>query len=310
MSHRVQKLDSARKYGVLVTGLQPADLEDAATRAELVNLWIEHGLIVFKGYVSESFHVALSEVFGTLEAHPIAEVRVQGNPVLINVRYEANSGELWEVDGKVKGGWLPWHSDLIYVDRINHGGILRAMTLPSSGGETGFIDRIEAYEALPQTLRERIENLQVVYKLQIDYGAQRYVSRHKVRMLRSSPWIESVRARQERDFSYVVHPAVYTQPQSGRKVLNISPMHAQYIYGMDDPEGHALLRVLIDRASDENLAHYHSWKLDELVLWDNWRMIHSATGCDSQQDRIMQRTTIAGDYALGRNLSDFHKLAV
>jgi taurine dioxygenase len=41
-----------------------------------------------------------------------------------------------------------------------------------------------------------------------------------------------------------------------------------------------------------------------MVLWDNWRMLHSAEGVDPQATRWMRRTTIGGDYALGRKLAD------
>jgi taurine dioxygenase len=38
------------------------------------------------------------------------------------------------------------------------------------------------------------------------------------------------------------------------------------------------------------------------VLWDNWRVLQCATGVPPDQTRVMQRTTIRGDYALGRKL--------
>jgi taurine dioxygenase len=37
-----------------------------------------------------------------------------------------------------------------------------------------------------------------------------------------------------------------------------------------------------------------------MVLWDNWRMLHCANGMPAGQRRHMRRTTIAGDYGLGR----------
>jgi taurine dioxygenase len=37
-----------------------------------------------------------------------------------------------------------------------------------------------------------------------------------------------------------------------------------------------------------------------MVLWDNWRMLHCAQGVPPGEERRMRRTTIAGDYALGR----------
>ena len=43
-----------------------------------------------------------------------------------------------------------------------------------------------------------------------------------------------------------------------------------------------------------------------MILWDNWRVLHSATGIPEDETRVMYRTTISGDYAQGRKL-DFSK---
>ena len=101
------------------------------------------------------------------------------------------------------------------------------------------------------------------------------------------------------DFPPVVHPMVFTQPDTGRKVLNISPFGALHILGQDDAEGHALLQRLVDHLV-ACPAYYHGWKPSEMLLWDNWRMLHCAKGVQAHIARSMQRTTIAGDYALGR----------
>ena len=45
--------------------------------------------------------------------------------------------------------------------------------------------------------------------------------------------------------------------------------------------------------------YLHQWKRTEMLIWDNWRMLHSVTGCDPKYSRRMQRTTIKGDYGLG-----------
>lgn len=41
-----------------------------------------------------------------------------------------------------------------------------------------------------------------------------------------------------------------------------------------------------------------------MVLWDNWRMLHCCYGVPLEQERTLERTTIAGDYLLGRVLGD------
>jgi taurine dioxygenase len=37
-----------------------------------------------------------------------------------------------------------------------------------------------------------------------------------------------------------------------------------------------------------------------MVTWDNWRILHCVSGCDPTVPRRMHRTTIKGDYGLGR----------
>ena len=37
-----------------------------------------------------------------------------------------------------------------------------------------------------------------------------------------------------------------------------------------------------------------------MLIWDNWRMLHSVTGHDPGVTRCIHRTTIKGDYGLGR----------
>jgi taurine dioxygenase len=39
-----------------------------------------------------------------------------------------------------------------------------------------------------------------------------------------------------------------------------------------------------------------------MILWDNWWMLHSVTLTPLDEERIMQRTTIKGDYGFGRKL--------
>lgn len=111
--------------------------------------------------------------------------------------------------------------------------------------------------------------------------------------------------RIDRDFPPVVHPMVYVQPETGRKVLNVSPTSAIGIYEMQNSAGDALLEEVLSYAINPALAYWHDWTENDLVLWDNWRTLHCTEGVPEDCVREMQRTTIAGDYALGRRLSDF-----
>jgi taurine dioxygenase len=98
----------------------------------------------------------------------------------------------------------------------------------------------------------------------------------------------------------VLHPIVFTHAELGRKALNVSPSMAIGIKGMENDEGDALLRKVIKYGVDERRAYFHTWRMDDMVLWDNWRVLHCATGGPADEVRWLERTTIAGDYGYGR----------
>ena len=300
----VQPISENLGFGVVVNDLRLEHLTSPAIPQQLRSLWIQHGLLVFRNVdPSDRMHLDLSRCFGDLEKHPLKNAYEHESDEITPIRYSPQESTVYEVDGEARGGWLPWHSDLAYVDRINRGGILKPIELPASGGETGFIDKIEAYERLPETLKRRIEGLYVAYRLDLDATRQRFGRAPRLKLLHLSP--ATLRAMEAgKEWPNALHPMVYEQAETGRKVLNVSPYFAMGIHGMSGRDGDELLAEVIDHAIDDKFAYYHQWKIpNEMVLWDNWRMLHCGTGIPADETRWMARTTIAGDYKLGR-LSD------
>jgi taurine dioxygenase len=289
-------------FGSIVRGLTRADLGDASVRKTLFDLWIDRGVLVFRGESDTDMHVELSGVFGELERHVLRETWVDGHPELVNIQYTPENGTRYEVNGEALGAWLPWHSDLIYTPTINRGGILRAIALPRSGGMTGFVDKITAFDRLPARLKEVISDLHIVYAFDLNAEHQRFGREQDVRFVQATKSLEAIFQR-EYEYPRVVHPAVYRQAGTERPVLNISPWFALGILELGGPKGEAILREIVDAIPSDDATYFHEWQAGDMVLWDNWRTLHSCTGVDVNDRRIMQRTTIYGDYALGRRLS-------
>lgn len=304
MAYKIRALREGLGFGKEIVGLTRDDIASDAVKQEIRDCWRSEGLMVFRGSeVTPGFQTDVSRILGELEIHPIAELRAKENPELITLVSDKDKEGLFEIDGVQAVAFLPWHFDLSFMDHINRGGVLTAQRITSWGGETGFIDQAQAYDLLPDTLKGEIEGLEIVHQLCVDPGNSRYGTRGNVRTLKLGDFARRVGPKIDSDYPPVVHPVVFTHADSGRNILNLSPFGALYILGHDDEAGHALLRTLVDHMTSCP-AYHHRWQPSEMLAWDNWRMAHSVSGAPAEEIRIMQRTTINGDYGFGRKLHE------
>ncbi len=106
------------------------------------------------------------------------------------------------------------------------------------------------------------------------------------------------------DFPPIVQPLVYLQPETGRQVLGFTPLPRQRVIGLAPADSDTLLARLAKHTTDERYAYFHQWQADDLVLWDNLRMLHQACGVPPGEEREVWRTTFAAAYPLARKLED------
>ncbi len=163
MSFAVEPLPGNVRFGAIVTGLTEEALEASDVRDALRQLWVDKGLLVFRGLAGDGIssgetHMRLARAMGEPGEHPMQ--RKPGTAPHIQhptpVMFDRDKGsDLYVVDGVPWGGYQPWHVDWIYMDEIARGGMMAPVVLPKRGGDTGFIDQIEAYNALPPDLAAR-----------------------------------------------------------------------------------------------------------------------------------------------------------
>lgn len=294
--------------GVEVIGLDATRPIPDAVRRELYDLFIQHGMLLFRDAgASAKAHTRIAECFGELERHSIKESWVEGNPHLIDISYipppagiQSATQPIYEVGGRRLAGWLPWHTDQCFMPKLSRGGVLRMIQVPPEGGSTGFLDKIALYASLPRDLRQRIENLSVIYRFEPRATLHRFGRPEGLRLISTSAAMDSILDRLERDFPPSVHPMVYAQAETGRKVLNVSPAYAVGIEGMNSAEGDALLQAVFAHCLNSPSEYRHAWRNGDMVAWDNWRILHNAEGTPVERTRLVQRISIAGDYGLGR----------
>lgn len=291
-------------FGARVSGLTEADLHDPDVRTQINERFEAHGLLIFEGVEpTPKMQVAVSTVFGPLKDHPSqATARAEGDDLLgvIEMRHDPTEPGSVRVDGQLLSQWLPWHFDHCYNDELNRAGVLRALEVPPEGGLTGFVDGIALYDAISPEVRDRIEGETVIYAMDVIMANLRYG--------RPADFVDVEPPAQATDVMAefagrprALHPAVWTRA-SGEKVLHVSPWMAKGIEGRDDADADALLTAVCDEivAAAEDLCYSHHWEPTDMVIWDNWRCLHRVSGMSPEHTRCMHRTTIAGDYGLGR----------
>ena len=291
-------------FGARVGGVTHDCLRDAGLRAKLNETFEDCGLLIFEDVEpTPHMQVALSTVFGRLKDHPSKAVaRAGGDDMLgvIEMRHEPNQPGAVRLDGRLLSSWLPWHFDHCYNDQLNRAGVLRAIEVPPQGGLTGFVDGIALYDAISPEVRDQIEGKTVIYAMDVILENLRFG--RPVGFVEIEPAPSAVEVMLEYEGRpRALHPAVWTRG-SGQKVLHVSPWMAKGIEGNEGPDGDALLAAVCDEIVEaaKDLSYFHRWEPTDMVIWDNWRVLHSVSGMQAEHARTMHRTTIAGDYGLGR----------
>lgn len=288
--------------GAEITGLDLNREISPQDRESLRQAWLDSGILLFRGIGdSPDKQLALSRVFGELEVHPIENIRVEGYPELIwlSNRKSSQAAPVYCYGGVPTVGRIPWHTDLVYTTTPNRGALLRMLDMPDSGGETGWIDTAAAFDALPPETQARIETLEARFRFVADPREMRFGRPDVTRP------DESTLAQEKAfypDFPDTVHPLVWRHPVSGRKALCVSPLHLRELVGVDRASGDALLQELVAHATDPRFSYIHRWEPNDMVLWDNLRTLHCALGHPPQDSRLVHRTTLKSEVAMGRLL--------
>ncbi|PLW82361.1 TauD/TfdA family dioxygenase [Kineobactrum sediminis] len=291
------------QFGVAVSGLDFNVAISDAEKHQLQSLWLEHGIMLIRGSnVSPQAQIEFSKLFGDIEAHPLESIRSKEYPELMELNSEderMNPVSWWH--GEPVIGRLPWHKDLIYTAKPNRGAILRAVVLPEHDGETGFGDQSKAYDALSEDMKARIDGLEVVYRFEVNLLSMPFLDTRDYRPGAGAPKTPAEAGFP--DFPDSLYPLVFVHPETGRKSLNVCPMFMDHLHNVDKDESDALLQELVEHVVRPEFTYLHKWQTGDMVLWDNWRFMHSAPGIRPGDKRLIHRTTITGDRVLGKTLA-------
>ena len=295
----IQALDEGLSFGAKVTGVDREVLQGEAVRAQLNSLFEDRGVIVFKGVEQTGeMQVKLSEVFGPLKDHPVPSVeRADADQLLGVIAISAGPHAcIVEIDGKPLVTWQPWHFDHAYNNELNYAGVLRSLKIATDGGSTAFADGIQIYNDMDPAIRDKAEGVNLLLNLDLRYGRQRFGLPENFRVLREHA---TTLSQDNENGRCSVHPALWTR-KTGEKVFHMTPYGCRGIDGDRSDAAFELLAEIWDEAMRVIKPYYHEWEENDMVIWDNHRVLHHASGSNPDEERVVHRTTIKGDYGLGR----------
>jgi alpha-ketoglutarate-dependent taurine dioxygenase len=266
------------KIGAQVSGvLLTADLEPAVF-AQLEAALLHYKVLFFRQqhHLNDELHQAFGARFGKIVAHPTVP---------------APSGtQLFELDSSNGGGRADsWHTDVTFVDAFPKVCILRGVTIPPFGGDTIWANTANAYEQLPQPLKQLVETLRAVHSNDYDYGAQRLeVDAHRLNF-HNQVFISQVWETE--------HPVVHVHPQTGERALLLGHF-VKRLAGFNSRESAQLLELLQQRIiRPENTVRWQ-WQPDDVAIWDNRTTQHYAVNDYAHQPRLVRRVTVEGEPAV------------
>jgi taurine dioxygenase len=218
-------------------------------------------------------HLEFAKRFGTITVAPFGP-KHPDHPEITVLDQQTPKGE----------GADNWHADNTFMPEPPMGSILRAVLLPSVGGDTCFASGYAAYEALSPAMQQFLDGMRAVHDIS--------------RMLRKA--IANGQATEpfeqmQRQYPPFSHPVVRTNQVTGRKCLFINGNWTARIEGLTERENEALLPMLLDHVRSPEYQCRFRWREGSIAFWDNRWVQHYGVADYGGYRRIMQRVTIEGD---------------
>ncbi|HYC48557.1 MAG TPA: TauD/TfdA family dioxygenase [Burkholderiales bacterium] len=254
---------------------------DDATFQAVRSAFYEYEVVYFRGAeLSDADQIRFSARFGELRKLKLDQLHAQHPEIFIVSNIMENGKHIGAYDAG-----LFWHTDGAYLANPHAISALRALEVPEQDGrvlgDTAFASMSAAYDALPASMKKRIDGLQAL---------QSILHRHKKTLDsgRKKEYNAAVKADPQ-----AVHPVVRVHPVTGRKCLYVSEGYTERIIGLPEDESRDLIDELVGHCTKPEFRYVHNWRQHDLVMWDDCSTQHKATfDYALPLRRRMHRTTV------------------
>jgi len=271
-------------FAAEVSGIDLRQTPDPALCDAIHRAMDRYAVLVFRDQqLDDDQQMAFGEALGPLEqSRGVVDVHKQR----LKHRQMADISNI-DLDGKLLGaddrrrmfnlGNQLWHSDSSFKATPAKYSMLHARMIPPEGGETEFADMRAAWDALPAKMQTKIRDM---------------VTEHSLIFSRGQLGFTDYTDQERLDFAPVPQRLVRWHPGSQRHSIYLSS-HIGRILGWPVPEAMALIRQLLEHATQRSFVYAHRWTQWDLVVWDNRSTMHRARPYEDQTyPRDMRRVTL------------------
>jgi alpha-ketoglutarate-dependent taurine dioxygenase len=258
--------------GAVIEGV---DLRSPLTRAAadfIYQALLAHGVVFFQGQeIDKAQYWAFMRNFGMPQKDE-ATGTDHDRPE------EVQSADM----APVRHSTAVWHADTTSLARPPKATALRAVSPPSSGGDTCWSSMYAAYEALSEPMRQMLAGMSAVHSVQPTFDRMKGYAQY---------YAANYLPRHDRE---QIHPVVLVHPESGRKALYINESFTTRIVELTPAESASVLSLLFRHVEKPDFCMRWHWTANDIALWDNRSVQHYAVP-DYTTRRVMERIVLAGD---------------
>lgn len=280
----VQKLDAP--LGAEIRNVDLSQTLSANDRDSLLAAYHENAALLIRGQaLTDAQLVALSRTFGEIELAPpnkSGKHWIEGFPELACVSNVKVDGQ---PTGSLGNGEAIWHTDMSFMEEPPNASLLYALEVPGAGGATHLLSMYRAYETLPEDLKHRIEGKFAIHDA--TYSSAGEVRKKFAEFVGNTDSEKAPGAR---------HPLVRRHPATGHKALYLGRRSGSSgIIGESDS---VLWDAIWDHCLSGAFSWGHSWKVGDLLIWDNRCVMHYREAFDDSERRVMHRAQTKGERPL------------
>ncbi|EMR68837.1 putative alpha-ketoglutarate-dependent taurine dioxygenase protein [Eutypa lata UCREL1] len=256
-----QVTDLTPSIGTEVRGVQLSSLSNAG-KDQLARFVAERKVVAFRNQDFQELPIQdaldYAGYFGRHHIHP-ASGSPKGYPE-VHLVHRSEGDESHKTFFESQTSSVAWHSDVSYEEQPPGTTFLYILDKPETGGDTLFVDAVEAYNRLSPQFQERLHGLKATHSGVEQANAS--IARGSIK--RREPVIST-------------HPIVRTHPATGQKGIYVNEQFTRSIVGLKNQESEMLLRFLYNHlAYGADFQARVKWEEGTVVVWDNRVTQHSA----------------------------------